>query len=53
VLRTVEIVSCTFRYDAAMASADTAAAGGDPLLMEIVQLGSRGISKPLIRAIQS
>src|SRR3546814_17856221 len=49
VLRTVEIESCTFSYDAAMASADTAAAGGEPLLMEIVQLGSRGISKPLIR----
>src|SRR3546814_10747834 len=47
VLRTVVIESCTFSYDAALASADTAAAGGEPLLMEIVQLGSRGISKPL------
>src|SRR3546814_19318883 len=53
VLRTVAIESCTFSYDAAMASADTAAAGGEPLLMEIVQIGSRGIRQPTIRAIQS
>jgi hypothetical protein len=50
VLRSVEMPVPEFAYSAAMAAADEAA-GGSALTLEIVQIGARGISRPLVGAI--
>ncbi|MBK5265124.1 MAG: hypothetical protein JJE34_07820, partial [Alphaproteobacteria bacterium] len=46
VVRTVETSTPMFLYSAAMAATDEAA-GGSVLTLEVVQIGARGISRPL------
>jgi hypothetical protein len=51
VLRSVEVAVPEFAYSAAMAAADEAA-GGSTLTLEIVQIGARGVSRPLVGVIE-
>lgn len=50
VLRTVETATPEYAYTAAMAAADEAA-GGSEVMLEVVQIGARGMSRPLVRAV--
>ena len=51
VVRSVEMLAPEYAYSAAMAAADEAA-GGSALTLEIVQIGARGISRPLVGVIE-
>jgi hypothetical protein len=43
----VEVAVSQYAYSAAMAAADVVA-GGSTLMLEVVQIGARGISRPVV-----
>lgn len=51
VLRSAVMAVPQFTYSAAMAAADMAA-GGSALMLEVVQIGARGVSRPVFAAVE-